>query len=91
MDLCDFGLAMADMPSANNVLSAYLRKRGFRRYVIPDSCPDCYTVHDFAADHPRGCYVLALNGHVVAVEDGHYFDSWDSGAEIPIYYWHRED
>lgn len=88
--LCDIGLQMCDMPSANNVWSAYLRRSGFRRYLIPDTCPDCYTVEDFAEDHPRGCYVLALNGHVVAVENGRYFDSWDSGNEIPMYYWGRE-
>ena len=29
--------------------------------------------------------------HVVCVEDGKYFDSWDSGNEIPLFYWEKED
>lgn len=34
-----------------------------------------------------GRYLLALDQHVVAVVDGDYYDTWDSGNEIPIYYW----
>nr|DAW82566.1 MAG TPA: hypothetical protein [Caudoviricetes sp.] len=36
-------------------------------------------------------YVLALSSHVVCVEDGTYFDTWDSGSEIPLFYWAKED
>lgn len=85
------GLMMADMPSANNVWGAYLRSKGFKRYIIPNTCPDCYTVDDFCRDHPKGMFILALNGHIVAVNDGDYYDTWDSGQEVPLYYWHREE
>lgn len=47
----------------------------------------CYTVKDFCNDHPQGKYLLALDQHVVAVKDGDYYDTWDSGNEIPFYYW----
>ena len=80
-----------DMPSANVVWGAYLRHNGFKRYVIPDSCPDDYTVIDFCNDHPKGTYVLALDRHVICVVDGDYYDTWDSGKEIPIYYWTQEE
>lgn len=89
--LCLQGLMMGDMPSANSVWSAYLRRNGFSRNVVPNTCPDCYTVAEFAADHPHGVYVLALSSHVVGVEDGTYFDSWDSGNEIPLFYWEKGD
>ena len=89
--LCVQGLAMGDMPSANSVWNAYLRQHGFTRNVIPNACPDCYTVAEFAKDHPRGVYVLALSGHVVCVVDGQYHDTWDSGNEIPLFYWKKED
>lgn len=89
--LCLQGLKMGDMPSANSVWGAYLRQQGFTRNVVPNTCPDCYTVAEFAADHPRGVYVLALSSHVVCIEDGKYFDSWDSGNEIPLFYWEKED
>lgn len=85
------GFLLCDMPSANHVWGAYLRSRGFRRSILPDDCPDCYTVRDFCADNPRGSFILALSGHVVAVENGCYFDSWDSGGEVPLYYWYRKD
>lgn len=51
--LCLQGLIMGDLPSANSVWSAYLRQQGFTRNVIPNTCPDCYTVADFCADHLR--------------------------------------
>ena len=41
------GYEMFDMPSSNAVWSEYLKRRGYKRYVIPDTCPDCYTVKDF--------------------------------------------
>lgn len=53
LDLCLFGLLMADMPSANAVTTAYLKKNGFRRRTIPDDCPDCYTIADFCKDHQK--------------------------------------
>lgn len=83
------GFSLSDMPSANRVWSEYLRRKGFKRYIIPNEYPCDYTVNDFAIDNPEGIYVLALDGHVVTVVDGYYWDSWDSGNEIPLYYWSR--
>lgn len=89
--ICLQGFEMKDMPSSNAVWGAYLRRNGFRRYVIPDTCPDCYTVEQFAIEHPRGTYILALSGHVVCVKDGDWHDTWQSGNEIPLYYWERNE
>ena len=79
------GFMLCDMPSANHVWGAYLRSKGFERHIIPDTCPDCYSVKDFCKDHPKGRFLLALSGHVVCIIDGNYFDTWDSGNEIPLY------
>lgn len=89
VDLCREGLRYYDMPSANHVWGSYLKKRGFKRRIIPDTCPQCYTVSEFAEDHPYGSYILALHGHVVPVIDGDYYDTWDSGDRIPVYYWEK--
>ena len=78
------------MPNANHVWGAYLRRKGFKRHSIPETCPDCYTVSDFCRDFPHGVYVLATNGHVLAVVDGDWYDTWDSGGETPLYYWRKE-
>lgn len=91
MEICLYGLRMYDMPSSNAVWGSYLTDQGFSRHIIPNTCPHCYTVKQFADDHPRGSYILALHGHVVACIDGKYIDSWDSGDEIPLYYWTREE
>lgn len=85
--LCLDGFCAGDMPNANHVWGAYLRRKGFKRHSIPETCPDCYTVSDFCRDFPRGVYVLATNGHVLAVVNGDWYDTWDSGGETPLYYW----
>ena len=85
-----------DMPELNYIWSGYLRQKGFRRYIIPDTCPVCYTVRDFCSDHPIGTYLLVIvsydsfGGHVVAVRDGDYYDIWDSGNEVASYYYFKE-
>lgn len=85
------GFRQGDLPNADSVWSAYLREHGFRRYLLPDECPDCYTVREFASDHPHGLYILSMPGHhVVCVEDGTIYDSWDSGGEVPSFYWTKE-
>ena len=88
--LAAYGLHCKDMPSANHVWGLYLREMGFDRYLIEDDNDD-YTVEDFCRDHPKGTYILAIDGHVVCAVDGFYYDSWDSGQEIPVYYWTRGD
>lgn len=81
------GYLMRDLPSADRVWNAYLRRHGYSRGIIEVDSPEDYTVADFCYDHPQGDYILAMSGHVVFVHDGHYYDTWDSGDEIPIYYW----
>lgn len=90
IDLCVYGLMYGDLPSANAIWGRYLKDNGYKRKIIPDTCPCCYTVEDFEREHTNGTYILALNGHVVAVESGNHFDTWDSGRETPIYYWTKE-
>lgn len=90
-ELAGFAYALADMPNANHVWGAFLRKKGFTRVAVPDTCPDCYTVADFARDHTNGTYILALPSHVVTVKDGNYYDTWDSADQTVLYYWTRKD
>lgn len=81
------GMALGDIMTANHVWGAVLADHEFKRYAIPNTCPDCYTIKEFAADHPMGVYVLGTGSHAVTIEDGDYYDSWDSGDEVPVYYW----
>lgn len=43
-------------------------------------------VWKFAKDHPNGRYLVNVANHVVAVVDGKYYDTWDSGDK-PMYGW----
>ena len=80
------GFEVKEMPSINWVWGAVLKDQGFERKAIPNTCPECYTVADFCRDNPKGAFILATGTHVIAVLDGNYFDTWDSGTEVPIYY-----
>ena len=91
LNLCLYGFSMCDMPSSNAVWGAYLKSKGFERFVIPNTCPNCYSVKEFCEENPEGTFLLALGSHVVAVENGNYYDIWDSGNEIPIYFWKRKE
>lgn len=81
---------MKNMPSVDNVWGNYLRTIGFKRYALPNTCPDCYTVRDFCNDNPIGTFILATGSHAIAVIDGNYYDAWDSGDELPTAVWRRE-
>ena len=83
------GFDMGDMPSSDAVWGAVLREKGFKRSVIPNVCPYCYTAEMFCRANPKGTYVLGFGKHVVTIIDGDIYDTWDSSQEIPIYYWHR--
>ena len=89
LDLCLFGLLMADMPSANAVSTAYLKSNGFHRRTIPDDCPDCYTIENFCEDHQKGTFVIGTGSHLTTVIDGTLWDSWDSRNETPVYYFEK--
>lgn len=83
------GFSMGDMPSSDSVWGAVLRQNGFKKEIIPNTCPDCYSAKDFAKDNAVGTFVLGFGGHVATVVDGDLYDSWDSSREIPVYVWRK--
>ena len=88
--LTEKGYWLYTMPSTNKAWMAYMRDLGYERHNLPDMCPDCYTVREFCIDHPRGRFLVATHGHVLAVIDGNYYDTNDSGDEMPVSYWSIE-
>ena len=89
VELCLQSYMMDDIPSSNSVWGSYLYKKGYRQHVIPDTCPNCYSVKKFCLDYPKGSYLLTTGTHVVFVKNGNYYDTWDSGDEVPISYWRK--
>lgn len=89
LSLSEIVLEEYEMPSSNNIWERYLKYNGFRKRLLPNTCPDCYTLNDFVYDHPIGTYVACTNTHVIAVENGCFFDAWDSGDEVITYFFER--
>lgn len=88
--VCLHGLLLSDMPSSNRVWGDYLEENGFKLHLIPDSCPECYTIKDFCREYPKGTYIVGTGRHVVCVKDGNLMDTWDSSSERPLYYFKKE-
>lgn len=85
------GFISADMPSSDDVWGDYLFYKGYERCVLPHKCPDCLTVREFAERYDTGRYLLFVGGHVVAVINGKYYDTWDSGDKVVIYFFQKRE
>jgi len=90
IDLCLEGFEYADMPNSNPIWHSYLYSKGFKRYLIPDTCPNCYTISRFAEEHPEGVYIVATGTHAVCVKDGNILDTWDCSDLTTTYYFIKE-
>lgn len=90
ISLCSEGLIFKDLPSSNYVWGMYLKKNGYEEYMVSSVCPQCTTVSEFAKTHPKGRYVLACQNHVVCVDSGNWYDTWDSSDEVVLYYYKKE-
>ena len=85
------GFLMGNETVADEVWGSILREHGFKRQLVPDSCPDCYTVEQFTREHPTGVFVVKSEDHVATVKDGILYDSWPSKNKTVIYYWYRKE
>lgn len=66
---CDLKKTKAAMETFGFVYTGISNRKGSTRP----------TVDEFAKDHPHGTYIVTVAHHVVAVVDGKYYDTWDSG------------
>ena len=73
---CDLSKTKAAMDTLGFTYTGVSNKSGSKRP----------TVDSFAKDHPTGTYIVKVARHVVAVVDGKYFDTWDSG-DCSLYGW----
>lgn len=90
INLCEEGLEICDLPNSNATWDRFLRRIGFRKHIMPNTCPSCYTVKQFCYDNPNGKFILATGDHAVAVIDGNYFDIFDSGTSVVAYLYAKE-
>ena len=88
-DLCVLSHIRCTMPSVNWLWGLYLKQHGFDRFRLPESCPECITVREFARRYPEGTYVIGTGSHAIAVVSGNWLDMWDSGDEVPTYFYRK--
>lgn len=81
-----YGREEFDMPSSNTTWGLMLYDMGFEPFVLPDACPECVTVREFARMFPVGRYIVGTGDHAVAVIDGNWIDTFDSGELVPSYF-----
>ena len=86
---CDYGRDMKLMPNDHKVVDKILKEK-FGYSFTKLTKEDRKTVNEFAIEHPVGTYVGWLHGHVVAIIDGYYYDSWDSGDRKLKGYYKKE-
>ena len=88
-ELCDLGRKKKRMPNEWKTVELWLREHGYvkRSFGKMEKGQHRKTVYEFAEEHTKGSYLLNLTGHVVAVVNGLYYDSWDSGyCKVLTYY-----
>ena len=90
LDLCLEGFLLSDMPSSNDVWGSYLINKGWKYHRLQDTCPFCYTINNFCEDNKKGSFIVATGTHVAYVKDGMYYDAWDSGDKVPLFYYAKE-
>ena len=90
MELCRMSGERCTMPSVNWLWGEYLKEHGYRRFTLPETCPECVTVREFCRKYPHGTYVVGTGNHAICVIDGDWMDTWDSGDEIPTFFYRKE-
>lgn len=74
------------MPNSNSIWHKYLTDNGYTQKTA-----NFMSVEQFCNEHPKGKYLLATGTHAVTVIDGDYYDAWNSGNEIIVYYYEKEE
>ena len=85
-NLTAYGFAFGDLPNSNRVWGRFLKEKGFIRYNFDMDI----TVNEFCELNQAGIFVLGLDSHVVCVENGKIYDTWDCGDEYLYCFWVKE-
>ena len=86
-ELYQVGMEECDMMSSDAVWGLYLYRLGFEPFLLPESCPQCTTVREFARRYSEGTYIIGTGGHAVCVKEGNWYDTWDSGDAPASFFW----
>lgn len=83
------GKKYAAIPDDSNVVDKILTEEfGYKRNKF-DKPSKRLTVEEFAVTFNKGTYVLKLRNHLVTVENGFFYDSWNSGSKKVLAYYNK--
>lgn len=87
-ELIPYAVKFQCMPNGRPCYEAYILDKGGKWESIKvEKGKKRPTVSTFAKEHKQGTYILRVAHHLVAVEDGFYYDTWDSGEKSLYGYW----
>lgn len=90
--LLPYAIELQCMPNSQVCYEKYLKEHGFVYHGISNKKGSKRpTVDRFAKDHKEGEFFLNVANHCVAVVDGIYYDTWDSGYKCLYGYWERQE
>lgn len=76
------------MPNCKPAYEEYLKSKGFTYQGISNKKGSKRpTVESFTKEHPTGTYYLNVANHCIAVVDGKFYDTWNSGYKSLYGYW----
>ena len=91
-ELLPYARELQCMPNGKLCYESYLRDNGFEYHGISNKKGSKRpTVDIFTKEHKEGTYLLRVAHHCVAVVDGIYYDTWDSGDCCLYGYWERKE
>ena len=83
---------LLDVPNSDAVYKKYFKKNGWEPGVV-EKYEDDYgdmrlpTIEEFAKTHKNGTYIITINGHMVCIKDGDWYDKWDCRHYKVRKYW----
>lgn len=91
MDLSVLGLDLCDKVDSNYVWQTYLKRLGYRKVIILNSYKNNFTIADFCRINSKCEGLLGTGSHLVYVRNGNYYDNWDCGSKVPIWFFTKGD
>ena len=88
-ELSEMSRENGTMPSVNWLWGLWLKRCGFKPFLLPESCPECVTVQEFCRRYPIGTYVIGTGSHAICIRDGNWLDAWDSRDCVPTYFFRK--
>ena len=85
-------LKLKDVPNSDAVFKKFFSLAGWEAKKV-EKIEDDYgrkrypSVYEFAAEHKSGTYILTIQGHMICIKEGDWYDVWDCSGYKVRKYW----